>query len=123
MASKSKNLYLHKWIRVFLGKKMSIFRPVKMKYIPANPFSIDFNFHCNAGVDFRRSMVLDMACPRRLDVHSINTEFMCHIAGSICGRHTSRHVSEHNVNQTGKNAGGRRMGAVVRHLLAAANWT
>lgn len=68
-------------------------------------------------------MVLNMVSTRRLDVHSIHIEFMRHIAGSICGRHTSRHVSQHNVNEASKNVGGRRVGAVVRHLFAATNWT
>lgn len=79
--------------------------------------------HKCIGMDFWRFMVLDMASAGRMDVHCIDIKFMRHIAGSICGRHTPRHISEHNVNQTSENVGGGCMGAVVCHLFAATNWT
>lgn len=128
-ALKSKIWNLHRWICFQWRKSERPFQCPNEMYPMLPPPTLilfsrfNFDCECDVGLDFRRSMVLDMACARRMDVHSINIEFVCHIAGSICGRHTSRYVSEHNVNKTGENAGGRRVGAVVRHLFAAANWT
>lgn len=63
-----------------------------------------------------------MAGRRRLDVHRIYIELVRHIAGSICGRDPTRHVSEHHVNASRQIADCRPVGVVVCHLFSTAGW-
>lgn len=72
------------------------------------------------GLDIRWGVVLGVAGSRRLDVHSIHTQSVRDFVRPICGGYPTRHLSEHNVDETRENAGMRRVGVVIRHLSAAA---
>lgn len=51
-----------------------------------------------AGLDIRQIPLLDVVSCRRMDVHCIDLESVCHISGPLRGRHSSSHLSKHYVD-------------------------
>lgn len=76
-----------------------------------------------AGMDFWWFVVFDMVGSRRMDVYGLDTESVCHIAGSICGCYTTGYLSKHNVNQTSQITSCRRMGSILCYLFAPTGWS
>lgn len=71
-------------------------------------------------MDIRRCMVLGMVSSRRVDVHSIHPEPLCHISGQICGRCQTCQISEPHEQKTSKSPHCGPLGTVLRHMLPAA---
>lgn len=70
------------------------------------------------GLDIWRCLVPHLAGRGCLDVHGIDTESVCHIIGSLCCRHATRHLSEHYVNEEGKVFNRWHLGTLLRYLLS-----
>lgn len=95
----------------------------KNRFFSLNILSLLFSsFFCCSGMDIRRCVVFDMAGSWCMDVYGVHLEFMCDIIGPLCGGYTTRHLSQHHVNETSKVIGSRCLGAVIRYLPAPISW-
>lgn len=79
------------------------------------PFSV-------LGMDIWWCLVFHMAIRRCVDVHCIDIELVRDIIGSICGCYAASHLSQHNVNETSQNTGGRCLGAIFCNLSTTIGW-
>lgn len=70
------------------------------------------------GLDIWRCLVPHLAGSGCLDVHGIDIKSVCHIIGSLCGRHATRHLSKHYVNEEGKVFNRWHLGTLLCYLLS-----
>lgn len=79
-------------------------------------------FFSITGLDIRWYLVSYMASRWCLDVHRINSKFMCNIAGSICCSNKTSYISKYNVNKTCKIAYSWNMGFIVCYMFSTSCW-